>query len=67
MIPVFEKLTKYQKERLAEAYQKKEHIKLKVQLDEKNGDKIDVNKTQYNKIMKGKPVIVNLTQHIIDL
>ena len=60
MIPIYVKLTKYQKERLAKAYQKKENINLKVQLsDDKNGDKIYVNKTQYNRIMKGKTTIIN--------
>ena len=36
MIPIYVKLTKYQKEHLAKAFQKKETINLKVQLsDEK--------------------------------
>ena len=65
MIPVFVKLTKYQKERLAKGYQKKENINVKVELSyEKYGDIIYVNKVQYNKIMKGKPVIISFyTSH----
>ena len=60
MLPIYVKLTKYRKERLAKAYEKRENINLKVQLsNEKNGSKVYVNLRQYNRIMKKKPTIIN--------
>ena len=47
------KLTQYQKEKLARAFEKRENINLKVELsDQKSGSKIHVNQRQYNRIMK---------------
>ena len=57
---IYIKLSEFQKNKLRRAFQKRENISLKVALaNEKTGDRIYVNDRQYNKIMKGKPVIIN--------
>ena len=50
--------TQNQKDKLRRAYNKRENIGLKL-LYNPNGDRIYVNDRQYNKLMKGKPVIIN--------
>ena len=52
------KFTEFQKDKLRRAYKKRENISLKLVLDPK-GDRIYVNERQYNKLMKGKPVIIH--------
>ena len=60
MLPIYVKLTKYQNEKLARAYKKRENVSLKVELaDKQSGYKIYVNQRQYNRIMKGNPTIIN--------
>ena len=58
------KLTNNQRQKLVRAYNKRENINLKVKLsNEKDGSRIYVTKTQYNKIMKGiKPVIMTFNE-----
>ena len=57
---IYVKLTKVQNDKLRRAYEKRENISLKVVLsDGKTGDRIYVNQRQYNRIMKGKPTIIN--------
>ena len=58
------KLTNNQRHKLVRAYNKRENINLKVKLsNEKDGSRIYVTKTQYNKIMKGiKPVIMTFNE-----
>ena len=57
---IYVKLTEFQKNKLRRAYQNRENTSLKVVLaNEQTGDRIYVNDRQYNKIMKGKPVIIN--------
>ena len=57
---IYVKLTEFQKKKLRRAYQNRENTSLKVVLaTEQTGDRIKVNDRQYNKIMKGKPVIIN--------
>ena len=52
---IYVKLTEFQKNKL-----RREKTSLKVVLDnEQTGDRIYVNDRQYNKIMKGKPVLIN--------
>ena len=50
--------TQNQKDKLRRAYNKRENISLKLVYNP-NGDRIYVNDRQYNKLMKGKPVIIN--------
>ena len=50
--------TQNQKDKLRRAYNKRENIGLKLVYNP-NGDRIYVNDRQYNKLMKGKPVIIN--------
>ena len=50
--------TQNQKDKLRRAYNKRENIGLKL-LYNPHGDSIYVNDRQYNKLMKGKPVIIN--------
>ena len=60
MLPIYVKLTKFQKDKLRRAYEKRENISLKVVLaDQSTGDKIYVNQRQYNRINKGKATIIN--------
>ena len=57
---IYVKLTEFQKNKLRRAYQKRENTSLKVVLaNEQTGDRIYVNDRQYNKIIKGKSVIIN--------
>ena len=51
-------ITQNQKDKLRRAYDKRENIGLKL-LYNPHGDSIYVNDRQYNKLMKGKPVIIN--------
>ena len=51
------KFTEFQKDKLRRAYNKRENISLKLVYDP-HGDRIYVNDRQYNKLMKGKPVII---------
>ena len=50
--------TQNQKDKLRRAYNKRENIGLKLVYNP-HGDRIYVNDRQYNKLMKGKPVIIN--------
>ena len=50
--------TQNQKDKLRRAYNKRENISLKLVYNPQ-GDRIYVNDRQYNKLMKGKPVIIN--------
>ena len=50
--------TQNQKDKLRRAYNKRENIGLKL-IYNPHGDRIYVNDRQYNKLMKGKPVIIN--------
>ena len=50
--------TQNQKDKLRRAYNKRENISLKLVYNP-HGDRIYVNERQYNKLMKGKPVIIN--------
>ena len=50
--------TQNQKDKLRRAYNKRENIGLKLVYNP-NGDRIYVNDRQFNKLMKGKPVIIN--------
>ena len=52
------KFTQNQKDKLRRAYNKRENIGLKLVYNP-NGDRIYVNERQFNKLMKGKPVIIN--------
>ena len=53
MLPIYVKLTKYQNEKLARAYEKRKNVNLKVQWSDQNtGSKIYVNQRQYNRILK---------------
>ena len=52
------KFTEFQKDKLRRAYNKREKISLKLVYDP-HGDRIYVNDRQYNKLMKGHPVIIN--------
>ena len=53
------KFSEFQKDKLRRAYNnKRENISLKLVYNP-NGDRIYVNERQYNKLMKGKPVIIN--------
>ena len=52
------KFSEFQKDKLRRAYNKRENISLKLVYNP-NGDRIYVNDRQYNKLMKGKPVIIN--------
>ena len=52
------KFTEFQKDKLRRAYNKRENISLKLVYNP-HGDRIYVNDRQYNKLMKGKPVIIN--------
>ena len=52
------KFSEFQKDKIRRAYNKRENISLKLVYDP-NGDRIYVNERQYNKLMKGKPVIIN--------
>ena len=52
------KFSEFQKDKLRRAYNKRENISLKLVYDP-HGDRIYVNDRQYNKLMKGKPVIIN--------
>ena len=52
------KFNEFQKDKLRQAYNKRENISLKLVYDP-NADRIYVNERQYNKLMKGKPVIIN--------
>ena len=52
------KFTEFQKDKLRRAYNKREKISLKLIYDP-HGDRIYVNDRQYNKLMKGHPVIIN--------
>ena len=52
------KFSEFQKDKLRRAYKKRENISLKLVLDPK-GDRIYVNERQFNKLMKGKPVIIH--------
>ena len=57
---IYVKLTEFQKNKLRRAYQNREKTSLKVVLaNEQTGDRIYVNDRQYNKIMKGKPVVIS--------
>ena len=51
------RFTEFQKDKLRRAYNKRENISLKLVYNP-NGDRIYVNERQYNKLMKGKPVII---------
>ena len=64
LIPVFVKLTPNQKKKLIRGYKKREPINLKLQFsNEKEGNRIYVTKTQYNKITKGlKPVVITFNE-----
>ena len=64
LIPVFVKLTQYQKNKLIRGYKKREPVKLKLQFSNENeGNRIYVTKTQYNKITKGlKPVVITFNE-----
>ena len=64
LIPVFVKLTPNQKKKLIRGYKKREPVNLKLQFsNEKEGNRIYVTKTQYNKITKGlKPVIITFNE-----
>ena len=50
--------TQNQKDKLRRAYNKRENTSLKL-IYNPHGDRIYVNDRQYNKLMKGKPVIIN--------
>ena len=50
--------TENQKDKLRRAYNKRENTSLKL-IYNPHGDRIYVNDRQYNKLMKGKPVIIN--------
>ena len=50
--------TQNQKDKLRRAYNKRENIGLKLVYNP-HGDRIYVNDRQYNRLMKGKPVIIN--------
>ena len=50
--------SEFQKDKLRRAYNKRENISLKLVYNP-HGDRIFVNERQYNKLMKGKPVIIN--------
>ena len=50
--------TQNQKDKLRRAYNKRENIGLKLVYNP-HGNKVYVNHRQYNKLMKGKPVIIN--------
>ena len=52
------KFTQNQKDKLRRAYNKRENIGLKLVYNP-HGESIYVNYRQYNKLMKGKPVIIN--------
>ena len=52
------KFTEFQKDKLRRAYNKREKISLKLIYDP-HGDRIYVNDRQFNKLMKGHPVIIN--------
>ena len=52
------KFTEFQKDKLRRAYNKRENISLKLVYNP-NGDRIYVNERQCNKLMKGKPAIIN--------
>ena len=64
LIPVFVKLTPNQKKKLIRGYKKREPVNLKLQFsNEKDGNRIYVTKTQYNKITKGlKPVVITFNE-----
>ena len=59
MIPVYIKLTNYQKQTLANGYKKKINIELKTKLGNENDFKVYVNKCQYENLSKNKPLIIN--------
>ena len=63
LLPIFVKLSSNQKQKLIRGY-KKENVNLKIkESNEKNGSRIYVTKTQYDKIMKGiKPVIITFNE-----
>ena len=50
--------TQNQKDKLRRAYNKRENVSLKLVYNP-HGDRIYVNERQYNKLMKGNPVIIN--------
>ena len=62
MIPVYIQLTNYQKQKLAQGYKKKNNIKLKTKLGNENDFKVYVNKCQYEKLIKNKPMILNFNR-----
>ena len=64
LLPIFVKLTPNQKRKLIRGYKKREPVNLKVQFsNEKDGNRIFVTKTQYNKITKGlKPVVITFNE-----
>ena len=64
LIPVFVKLSQNQIKKLIRAYKKREPVNLKLQFsNEKDGNRIFVTKTQYNKITKGlKPVVITFNE-----
>ena len=68
LLPIFVKLSKSQKQKLIRGYKKRENVNVKVILsNEKEGNRIFVTKTQYNKITKGiKPVVITFNEHIIN-
>ena len=60
LLPIFVNLTPNQKNKLIRGYKKREPVNLKLHFsNEKDGNRIFVTKTQYNKITKGiKPVVI---------
>ena len=62
MIPVYIKLTNYQKQKLAQGYKKKNNIKLKTKIGNENDFKIYVNKCQYDKLLKNKPMVLGINR-----
>ena len=64
LVPIFVKLTQNQIKKLIRGYKKREPINLKLQFsNEKDGNRIYVTKSQYNKITKGlKPVVITFNE-----
>ena len=62
MIPVYIQLTNYQKQKLAQGYKKKNNIKLKTKIGNENDFKVYVNKCQYDKLLKNKPMVLGFNR-----